>query len=85
MSLADFRVKCQKAAENAKNRDAYRRLARENLTQAPAKQKIHADRKRWDMAFKEADLFMLSTSTLRIARQADLPKNGERSFWGHWW
>lgn len=73
-SLAQCSTQSQEAFDDLERRTAYRQLARDNLANARARQKYHADKRRSHVEFDVGDLVMLNIESLDIAKRADIPK-----------
>ena len=72
----------QAAADFTERLSMFRRIARDNLALAQARQKQYADRRRRPLNFKKDDLVLLDARSLDISNRSDLPRKWRPRYLG---
>ena len=81
-ALEKCSVQCQSAVEYVARIDMFKRIARDNLAAAQARQKQLADRSRRPLSFEEGDLVLLRSNELSAFTRADLPTKWRPKYLG---
>lgn len=81
-SLAQCNVQCQAAVNFVERREAYKRVARDNIARSRANQKHYADKHRRVVTFNVGDLVMLRTEFLETFKRSNLPAKWRPKFMG---
>ena len=81
-SLSECKVKCQSSFDAVERRKAYKRIARDNLALARAKQKFYADQHRREVSLAAGDSVMLRSDVIDGPRRTDLPKKRQAKYLG---